>query len=297
MWSGCVAWFIILFKLRKVRILEVIWILLRGISTTHPPFPNVHNLPTLPPIDLWMMQTQILEQTIFRGFFLSFSFLSQPSNNLRTNSLHLAVCLFTDRSELIAEKYDVYVVLLWHSLSPCMCVPISKECIVYIGNGVYKQHKSNGSAVALYGVALLEPEYSIWNLLYWVVVTFTSQDKLHILRERNNNDNHCYLSIARAVFLSFLFSSFLPPCQFSQHFSVWAHTSKINVIPAYLVGSYILRLHANIFRTRQTKTIFIFIKIILRTWVDSIDMNCVQCFIFFSDARVCACEVRVWVCM
>lgn len=50
---------------------------------------------------------------------------------------------------------------------------------------------------------ILEPEHSIWNLLYWVVVTFTSQDKLHILRERNNN-NHCYLSIARALLSSSL---------------------------------------------------------------------------------------------
>lgn len=93
-------------------------------------------------------------------------------------------------------------------------------------------------------MVLLEPEYSIWNLLYWVVVTFTSQDKLHILRERNNNDNHCYLSIGCAfssssscrsrhlVLKSFLlYVSVSPkPLGLSSHFQYQRH-------PFY-VGSY-----------------------------------------------------------
>lgn len=97
-------------------------------------------------------------------------------------------------------------------------------------------------------MVLLEPEYSIWNLLYWVVVTFTSQDKLHILRERNNNDNHCYLSIACA------FSSSSSSSSCSCHLALKSFLWYVSVSPKFLglspyprnqrhpfyVGSYIV---------------------------------------------------------
>ena len=127
------------------------------------------------PIDLWMMQTN-MEWTIFRGF--SLSSLRPPLLSLTCFlcfSMRVCVCLHISVVNWLLRNMT-YVVLLY----AYTC--ISKECIKCRVCSTNRTESCGDGG----NVGMLEPEHSIWNLLYWVVVTFTSQDKLHILRKRAN---------------------------------------------------------------------------------------------------------------
>lgn len=89
-------------------------IIKRHFNHRSPPFPNVHNLPTFVPIDLWMMQTTNIAVNHFSRIFFKLSLTLTPSNlPALFLSLSLSSSVFIHRSSQI-DCWEIWRMLYYY---------------------------------------------------------------------------------------------------------------------------------------------------------------------------------------